>query len=151
MSQWSRPPPRYPPVGEQSENAHASSRRPRRVGANGTVALTATVNRVCGVCGPCQTVCCRSVSAALTRTAVCCVSGLCFSVQRGVTPPPSLVNMYKELEADVDGFRRPGHGCLVGWARQGVLLLNACLTVRSGQPNSHKDQVRGYGITAGCC
>ncbi|KAF0291596.1 Uracil-DNA glycosylase [Amphibalanus amphitrite] len=66
--------------------------------------------------------------------------GLCFSVQRGVAPPPSLVNMYKELESDVEGFRHPGHGCLLGWARQGVLLLNACLTVRSGQPNSHKDQ-----------
>ncbi|XP_037090985.1 uracil-DNA glycosylase-like [Pollicipes pollicipes] len=65
--------------------------------------------------------------------------GLCFSVQRGVAPPPSLLNMFKELESDVEDFRRPGHGCLAGWARQGVLLLNACLTVRSGQPNSHKD------------
>jgi len=66
--------------------------------------------------------------------------GLCFSVQRGVKSPPSLANMFKELEADVDGFKRPGHGCLVGWARQGVLLLNACLTVQSAKPNSHKDQ-----------
>ena len=66
--------------------------------------------------------------------------GLCFSVRRGVPPPPSLVNMYKELESDVEGFRHPGHGCLQGWADQGVLLLNAVLTVRQSQPNSHKDK-----------
>jgi uracil-DNA glycosylase len=62
--------------------------------------------------------------------------GLCFSVQRGVKPPPSLVNMYKELHSDV-GFKIPAHGNLEKWARQGVLLLNACLTVRAGQPGSH--------------
>ncbi|XP_049326706.1 uracil DNA glycosylase a isoform X2 [Astyanax mexicanus] len=66
--------------------------------------------------------------------------GLCFSVQRPVSPPPSLVNMYKELEADIEGFKHPGHGDLTGWAKQGVLLLNAVLTVRAHQANSHKDQ-----------
>ncbi|XP_072520531.1 uracil-DNA glycosylase isoform X1 [Salminus brasiliensis] len=66
--------------------------------------------------------------------------GLCFSVQRPVPPPPSLVNMYKELEADIEGFQHPGHGDLTGWAKQGVLLLNAVLTVRAHQANSHKDQ-----------
>ena len=69
--------------------------------------------------------------------------GLCFSVKKGVAPPPSLINMYKELESDpgVDGFKRPNHGDLTGWAKQGVLLLNACLTVRKATPNSHKDKV----------
>jgi len=51
--------------------------------------------------------------------------------------PPSLQNIYKELEADV-GAKPPDHGCLVPWARQGVLLLNAVLTVRQGQANSHQ-------------
>ncbi|XP_041370936.1 uracil-DNA glycosylase-like [Gigantopelta aegis] len=63
--------------------------------------------------------------------------GLCFSVQQGIPPPPSLVNMYKELESDIEGFKHPGHGMLIGWARQGVLLLNACLTVQAGNANSH--------------
>ncbi|KAK2845767.1 hypothetical protein Q7C36_010621 [Tachysurus vachellii] len=66
--------------------------------------------------------------------------GLCFSVQRPVPPPPSLVNMYKELESDIEGFQHPGHGDLTGWAKQGVLLLNAVLTVRAHQANSHKDK-----------
>lgn len=66
--------------------------------------------------------------------------GLCFSVQKGVPPPPSLVNMYKELEKDIMGFERPNHGYLGGWAEQGVLLLNACLTVRKAEANSHKDK-----------
>jgi len=66
--------------------------------------------------------------------------GLCFSVKPGVPPPPSLVNIFKELEADIPDFRPPGHGCLAGWADQGVLLLNACLTVRQGEANSHKDR-----------
>lgn len=66
--------------------------------------------------------------------------GLCFSVQKGIPPPPSLVNMYKELESDIEGFVRPKHGYLGGWAEQGVLLLNACLTVRKGEANSHKDK-----------
>jgi uracil-DNA glycosylase len=63
--------------------------------------------------------------------------GLAFSVQPGVTPPPSLVNMFKELKDDV-GFRIPKHGYLVPWAEQGVLLLNAVLTVRAHQANSHQ-------------
>ncbi|XP_034026151.1 uracil-DNA glycosylase-like [Thalassophryne amazonica] len=66
--------------------------------------------------------------------------GLCFSVQRPVPPPPSLENMYKELITDIDGFQHPGHGDLTGWAKQGVLLLNAVLTVRAHQANSHKDK-----------
>eukprot|EP00095_Tigriopus_kingsejongensis_P004147 snap_masked-scaffold703_size109190-processed-gene-0.15 protein:Tk04147 transcript:snap_masked-scaffold703_size109190-processed-gene-0.15-mRNA-1 annotation:"hypothetical protein CAPTEDRAFT_219606" len=66
--------------------------------------------------------------------------GLCFSVQRGVSLPPSLLNVFKELETDIPGFQRPGHGDLSGWAKQGVLLLNACLTVPQGQANAHKDK-----------
>ncbi|KAI9017483.1 uracil-Dna glycosylase D183gK302R mutant [Gaertneriomyces semiglobifer] len=67
--------------------------------------------------------------------------GLCFSVKRGVPPPPSLLNIYKELEQDLgkDGFQRPPHGFLEGWTTEGVLLLNAALTVRKSQANSHKD------------
>lgn len=49
--------------------------------------------------------------------------------------------MFKELENDIEGFQRPEHGDLTGWARQGVLLLNACLTVRKASANSHKDKV----------
>jgi len=63
--------------------------------------------------------------------------GLAFSVLPGVPPPPSLLNIYKELHTDV-GFRIPKHGCLVPWAEQGVLLLNAVLTVRAHQANSHQ-------------
>ncbi|XP_029961634.1 uracil-DNA glycosylase isoform X2 [Salarias fasciatus] len=66
--------------------------------------------------------------------------GLCFSVKRPVPPPPSLENMYKELASDIEGFQHPGHGDLTGWAKQGVLLLNAVLTVRAHQANSHKDR-----------
>lgn len=66
--------------------------------------------------------------------------GLCFSVQKGVTPPPSLGNIFKELEADVPGFKRPAHGCLTPWVEQGVLLLNAVLTVRAHEPASHQGQ-----------
>uniref|UniRef100_A0A8C2G5U2 Uracil-DNA glycosylase n=1 Tax=Cyprinus carpio TaxID=7962 RepID=A0A8C2G5U2_CYPCA len=66
--------------------------------------------------------------------------GLCFSVQRPVPPPPSLVNIFKELASDIEGFEHPGHGDLTGWAKQGVLLLNAVLTVRAHQANSHKDK-----------
>ncbi len=62
--------------------------------------------------------------------------GLSFSVPRGVTPPPSLKNIFKELQADV-GIPTPSHGCLISWAEQGVLLLNAILTVRAGEPKSH--------------
>lgn len=64
--------------------------------------------------------------------------GLAFSVKKGVTVPPSLVNIYKEINTDL-GIAPPGHGYLEGWARQGVLLLNAYLTVRAGQPMSHKN------------
>ncbi len=67
--------------------------------------------------------------------------GLCFSVKKGVEPPPSLVNIYKELQDDL-GIEPPPHGELTGWAKQGVLLLNTVLTVREGQPNSHKDKGR---------
>jgi uracil-DNA glycosylase len=62
--------------------------------------------------------------------------GLSFSVQPGVPPPPSLVNIYKELHDDV-GMPIPQHGYLEAWATQGVLLLNASLTVRAGEPMSH--------------
>ena len=63
--------------------------------------------------------------------------GLCFSVQPGVRTPPSLKNVYKELQADL-GIAPPGHGCLESWARQGVLLLNSVLTVESGFAASHR-------------
>ncbi len=63
--------------------------------------------------------------------------GLCFSVKKGVPVPPSLKNMYKELAEDT-GFIPPDHGELIKWAKQGVLMLNAVLTVREGQANSHK-------------
>ena len=63
--------------------------------------------------------------------------GLSFSVQQGVKVPPSLVNIYKELEADL-GLPRAAHGNLTGWARQGVLLLNAALSVEEGKAASHQ-------------
>ena len=63
--------------------------------------------------------------------------GLCFSVLPGVPVPPSLLNIYKELEAST-GFTRPDHGYLLPWAQQGVLLLNAVLTVEDGKPGSHQ-------------
>jgi uracil-DNA glycosylase len=63
--------------------------------------------------------------------------GLCFSVRPGVKPPPSLKNIFRELHDDV-GFRIPNNGYLVPWAEQGILLLNAVLTVRAHQANSHK-------------
>jgi len=62
--------------------------------------------------------------------------GLCFSVKNGVAPPPSLVNIFKEPTDDL-GIPAPRHGCLEKWARQGVLLLNAVLTVDAGRPQSH--------------
>ncbi len=62
--------------------------------------------------------------------------GLCFSVQNGVAPPPSLVNIFKELQDDI-GVEIPNHGNLTHWAQQGVFLLNASLTVRAGEPMSH--------------
>ncbi|MBE6036865.1 MAG: uracil-DNA glycosylase [Clostridiales bacterium] len=63
--------------------------------------------------------------------------GLCFSVQKGVPQPPSLKNIFKELESDL-GIPAPSHGFLEAWADQGVLLLNTVLSVRGGQANSHK-------------
>lgn len=67
--------------------------------------------------------------------------GLCFSVRPGVKFPPSLQNIFKELETDLK-VPRPDHGCLISWAKQGVLLLNASLTVESGKAGSH--QKRGW-------
>jgi uracil-DNA glycosylase len=64
--------------------------------------------------------------------------GLSFSVQKGITIPPSLRNIYKELQTDIPGFKIPNHGDLTEWAEQGVLLLNASLTVRAGLPGSHQ-------------
>ncbi|WP_166251580.1 uracil-DNA glycosylase [Marinobacter salicampi] len=69
--------------------------------------------------------------------------GLCFSVRPGVPLPPSLVNIFKELESDV-GAIRPDHGCLQPWAEQGVLLLNSVLTVTQGQAGAH--QGRGWEV-----
>ncbi|MFA6922051.1 MAG: uracil-DNA glycosylase [Gallionella sp.] len=65
--------------------------------------------------------------------------GLCFSVRPGIAIPPSLLNIFKELKSDI-GCRIPNNGCLTRWAEQGVLLLNAVLTVQAHQANSHKDK-----------
>lgn len=65
--------------------------------------------------------------------------GLSFSVRKGMRIPPSLRNIYKELQDDL-GIIPPSHGCLQEWAEQGVLLLNAVLTVRSGEANSHRNK-----------
>ncbi|WP_316829789.1 uracil-DNA glycosylase [Pedobacter aquatilis] len=70
--------------------------------------------------------------------------GLSFSVQKGVPVPPSLKNIYKELETDIIGFKTPQHGNLMHWAEQGVLLLNATLTVRAAEAGSHQN--RGWEI-----
>lgn len=63
--------------------------------------------------------------------------GLSFSVKKGIQIPPSLLNIYKELNDDI-GFKIPSHGCLESWAKNGVLLLNNVLTVRKGEANSHR-------------
>lgn len=63
--------------------------------------------------------------------------GLSFSVKPPVAPPPSLINIYKELATDIEGFVIPKHGYLADWAKQGVLLLNTVLTVEEGKANSH--------------
>lgn len=65
--------------------------------------------------------------------------GLCFSVKPGTKAPPSLVNVFKELKTDL-GCSIPNNGYLMPWAEQGLLMLNAVLTVRAHQPNSHKDR-----------
>lgn len=69
--------------------------------------------------------------------------GLCFSVSDGVPPPPSLCNIYKELQSDI-GMPTPKTGNLTPWAKEGVLLLNTTLSVREGAPQSHKG--RGWEI-----
>lgn len=74
--------------------------------------------------------------------------GLSFSVQDGVKPPPSLVNIFKELESDL-GIPRPATGNLAPWARQGVLLLNNTLTVEAGQAGSHAG--RGWDAITDAC
>ncbi len=63
--------------------------------------------------------------------------GLCFSVRRGVRVPPSLQNIFQELQRDL-GLAPPGHGCLEAWADRGVLLLNSVLTVEEGRPGAHQ-------------
>ncbi len=63
--------------------------------------------------------------------------GLSFSVQPGIKPPPSLINIFKELKSDIGLVNIPTNGDLTAWAQQGVLLLNASLTVRDNEPNSH--------------
>lgn len=74
--------------------------------------------------------------------------GLCFSVLPGVPAPPSLVNIFAEIQRDL-GIARPDHGCLITWARQGVLLLNCVLTVERGLAGSH--QGKGWeGFTDAC-
>ncbi|WP_345951437.1 uracil-DNA glycosylase [Mucilaginibacter sp. PAMB04274] len=70
--------------------------------------------------------------------------GLSFAVQKGITVPPSLKNIYKELATDIPGFTIPNHGDLTKWANQGILLLNATLTVQAGKPGSH--QKKGWEI-----
>ena len=65
--------------------------------------------------------------------------GLCFSVPHGIKQPPSLINIFKELNTDVD-FKIPNHGNLETWAKQGVFLLNATLTVRANQAGSHQNK-----------
>jgi uracil-DNA glycosylase len=70
--------------------------------------------------------------------------GMSFSVRRSSSIPPSLRNIYRELERSIPNFVPPSHGDLRSWARQGVLLLNKCLTVRPGQPGSHKDIWMGF-------
>jgi uracil-DNA glycosylase len=66
--------------------------------------------------------------------------GLSFSVRKGIAIPPSLQNIYKELQTDIPGFQYPTHGELTQWADQGVLLLNATLTVRLSQAGSHQNK-----------
>lgn len=64
--------------------------------------------------------------------------GLCFSVNKGIAVPPSLQNIYKEIKTDIEGFETPNHGDLSHWAKQGVLMLNATLTVEKDKAGSHQ-------------
>jgi uracil-DNA glycosylase len=70
--------------------------------------------------------------------------GMSFSVKKGTKIPSSLVNIFKEIKNTVTGFETPSHGDLTGWARQGVLLLNTCLTVRPASPGCHKEIWLGF-------
>jgi uracil-DNA glycosylase len=70
--------------------------------------------------------------------------GLCFSVNKGVKVPPSLINIYKEIKTDIEGFNIPAHGDLSHWAKQGVLLLNATLTVEKDKAGAH--QGKGWEV-----
>jgi len=72
--------------------------------------------------------------------------GLAFSVPPGIKPPPSLVNIFKEMKADLD-IPLPGTGCLIPWSDRGVLLLNTVLTVRAHQPHSHRN--KGWEVFTG--
>lgn len=94
---------------------------------------------------------------SLSQTKVCIIgqdpyhasgqaNGLAFSVKPDVSIPPSLLNIYKELKSDL-GYPIPKHGCLGKWADQGVLLLNTVLTVRAGEPGSHRN--KGWEIFTG--
>ena len=75
--------------------------------------------------------------------------GLCFSVRPGVRPPPSLLNIYKEMKSDMD-LDPPGHGNLEAWAKQGVLLLNSVLTVEAGLAGAHQGKGgEGFGDEGG--
>lgn len=65
--------------------------------------------------------------------------GLCFSVLPNISPPPSLLNIYKELQNDLN-IKQPKHGCLISWAKQGILLLNSILTVEHGMAGSHHNK-----------
>ena len=69
---------------------------------------------------------------------------MCFSVNKGVKVPPSLINIYKEIKTDIEGFNIPEHGDLSHWAKQGVLLLNATLTVEKDKAGSH--QGKGWEV-----
>lgn len=76
----------------------------------------------------------------IIKAEISLLSGLAFSVPKGVAVPMSLINIYSELSNDISDFQKPPHGTLLGWAEQGVLLLNAVLTVRKNAANSHKDR-----------
>lgn len=74
--------------------------------------------------------------------------GLAFSVQKGITIPASLKNIFQEIQANISDFEIPDHGCLVSWCKQGVFLLNTCLTVKAKQPASHS--TKGWETFTDC-